>query len=131
MFTNSIKTILAAGIIAAGAAVTTTTTANAGSSFGIYIGSGHGHGIHSTRKYRQKGHRSHRFNGKRHGIRHAACGPRRALNKAYRVGVNRPHVARINHKKIVVVGYSRGYPAKVVFKRKSRGCKIIRTRGLH
>ncbi len=131
MFLNSIKTFLAVGIVATGAAVSTTSTANAGSSFGIYIGNGYGSGIHyGNRKHRNHGyHRGHGY--KRHGyVNRRACGPRRALNKAYRIGVNRPHVARINHRKIVVVGYNRGYPAKVVFKRKGHGCKIIKTRGL-
>lgn len=132
MFVNSIKTFLAVGIVAAGAAVSTPLTANAGNSFGIYIGNGHGSGINY-------GHRSHGYHGKHrgHGFKssgykkHRGCGPRRALNKAYRVGVNRPHIARINHKKIVVVGYSRGHHAKVVFKRKGHGCKVIKTRGLY
>lgn len=129
MFVNSIKTILAVGIVAAGAAVSTTSTANANSSFGIYIGNGTG--IHH-------GHRSNVNHTKKrgHGLRrnvfrnHRGCSPRRALNKAYRIGVNRPHISRINHKKIVVVGHSRGHLAKVVFKRKGHGCKVIKTRGL-
>jgi predicted NBD/HSP70 family sugar kinase len=134
MFVKSIKTFLAVGIVAAGAAVSTTGTANAGSSFGIYIGNGYGSGIH----YNNRKHRNHGYNGG-HGYRHyghgyghrRGCGPRRALNKAYRVGLNRPHIARINHRKIVVVGYNYGHPAKVVFKRKGHGCKIIKTRGLY
>lgn len=124
MFNKSIKSILAAAILATGAAVSTTTTANAGGSFGVYIGSGHGSGIHY-----QKPRVRHHYRKKRHTSRRA-CAPRRALNKAYRIGVNRPHIARINHKRIVVVGYNYGHPAKVVFKRKGHGCKIIATRGL-
>ena len=132
MFVNSIKTFLAVGIVAAGAAVSTTSTANADSSFGIYIGNGYGNGIHyGSRKHHNHGYnRGHGYKQSRYGHRRG-CGPRRALNKAYRVGVNRPHIARINHKKIVVVGYNYGHPAKVVFKRKGHGCKIIKTRGLY
>lgn len=131
MFINSIKTFLAVGIVAAGAAVSTTSTANAGSSFGIYIGNGHGGGI----QYNNRKHRNHGYNRghgyKRQGyVQRRGCAPRRALNKAYRIGLNRPHIARINHRKIVVVGYNYGHPAKVVFKRKGHGCKIIKTRGL-
>jgi hypothetical protein len=137
MFVNSIKTFLAVGIIAAGAAVSTTTTANAGSSFGVYIGNGYGSGIHHG--HRSNGHykapRKHAHQRKTHKrsgyVRHRGCSPRHALNKAYRFGVNRPHIARINHKRIVVVGYSRGHHAKVVFKRKGHGCKVIKARGLH
>jgi len=130
MFVNSIKTFLAVGIVAAGAAVSTTSTANAGSSFGIYIGNGHGGGIHyGKRKHRNHGYKNRGYRNNAHGHRRG-CAPRRALNKAFRIGVNRPHIARINHRKIVVVGYNRGHHAKVVFKRKSHGCKIIKTRGL-
>ena len=132
MFVNSIKTFLAVGIVAAGAAVSTTSTANAGSNFGVYIGNGYGSGIHyGSRKHRNHGyHRGHGY--KKHSYGHRrGCGPRKALNKAYRVGLVRPHIARINHKKIVVVGYSRGHHAKVVFKRKGYGCKVIKTRGLY
>lgn len=131
MFVNSIKTFLAVGIVAVGAAVTTTGTANAGSSFGVYIGSGHGNGVYyGNRKQRNHGYnRGHGYKKSGYGHRRG-CNPRRALNKAYRVGVNRPHIARINHKKIVVVGYNYGHPAKVVFKRKGHGCKILKTRGL-
>lgn len=126
MFVNSIKTFLAVGIVAAGAAVSTTTTANAGSSFGVYIGNGYGSGInHGSRKHRNHGYKKSGY-GHRRG-----CGPRRALNKAYHAGLARPHIARINHKKIVVVGYSRGHHAKVVFKRKGHSCKVIKTRGLY
>ena len=132
MFVNSIKTFLAVGIVAAGAAVSTTGTANAGSSFGIYIGNGYGNGIHyGKRKHHNHGyHHGHSY--KRQGYtKSRKCGPQRALNKAYRIGVNHPHIARINHKKIVVVGYNRGHSAKVVFKRKGHGCKVIKTRGLY
>lgn len=137
MFVNSIKTFLAVGIVAAGAAFSTTSTANAGSSFGVYIGNGHGSGINyghrsqgyygAPRKhgYKRKAHKRHGFIG------HRGCDPRSALNKAYRVGVNRPHIARINQNKIVVVGYNRGHHAQVVFKRKGQGCKVIKTRGLY
>jgi len=135
MFINSIKSILAVGIIASGAAITTTSTVSASSNLGIYIGSSHGNGIgFSNVKHKRHGIRRghgirkhHRFG---HRNRGRGCGPRHALNKAHRAGVNRPHVARINHKKIVVAGYSRGYPAKVVFKRGGHGCIIIKTRGL-
>ena len=123
MFMKSIKTFLAVGVVAAGAAVSTTGAANAGGNFSLYIGNGYGGGIHYGNGYRRHsyGHRHHR----------RGCGPRRALNKAYRIGVNRPHISRINHRKIAVVGYNHGFPAKVVFKRTHRGCKVIKTRGLY
>ena len=130
MFLNSIKTILAVGIVATGAAVSTISTANAGSSFGVYIGNGHGSGIHyGNRKHRNHGFKKRGYKNHAYGQRRG-CGPRRALNKAHHIGVKRPHIARIDHKKIVVVGFNRGHHAKVVFKRKGHGCKVIRTRGL-
>lgn len=124
MFGKSIKSFLTVAVVAAGAAFATANTAEAGSKFGVYIGGGHGgvyvgHGNNYRHNYRG-GHRKHR-----------ACGPRRALNKAWHMGVNRPHISRVNGRKIVVVGYNRGYRAKVVFKRGSRGCRVIRTRGLY
>lgn len=133
MFKKSIKSFVAAAIIASGAAVASTGSANAGNSFGAFVGSDHSNVIQINHvKRRSHGHK--RFHGKkvfkRKHHRRAACGPRRALNKAYRIGVNRPHVARINHKRIVVLGYNRGHPAKVVFKRSRHGCKIIKARGL-
>lgn len=135
MFIKSIKTILAAGIVATGAAVatvTTTTTANAGSNFSLFIGNGHGGGVHYKKRHKSQKHyrRGHGYKRNGYSQRGRGCGPRRALNTAYRVGVNRPHVARINNKRIVVVGYNRGHPAKVVFKRSGHGCKIIKARGL-
>lgn len=136
MFRQSIKSLLAAGIIATGAGIAATSTANAGSSFGIYIGNGHGGGIHYNqghKRYKGKHYNRHgSINRKGYGSHHQVrgCGPRHALDKAYNVGVDRPHIARINNKRIVVVGYNRGYPAKVVFKRYGYGCEIIGARGL-
>lgn len=141
MFVNSIKTFLAVGIVAVGAAISTTSTANASSSFGIYIGNGHGGGInygHRSGGHYGKHHGKYRGHGyKNHGYKRSGygqqrgCGPHQALNKAFQFGVNHPHIARINHNKIVVVGYSRGHQAQVVFKRKGHGCRVVKTRGLY
>ena len=124
MFVNSFKSILAVAVVAAGAAFSTTGSANAGSNFGVYIGGGHG-GVYVGSGYGNYGyhggHRRHRGH----------CGPRRALNKAWNMGVNRPHIKRVGGKRIVVVGYNRGHRAKVVFKRHSRHCRVLKTRGLY
>ena len=61
---------------------------------------------------------------------HARCNPGHALDKAYRMGVNNPHVTRVNQSNIVVKGYSHGNSAKVVFKRNSALCEVLDTRGV-
>lgn len=128
MFKKFFKTALALATITAGSAFAV-APANAGN-FSLHIGNGHGSGIHFSnggKRYYNHGYKIRRHVKRIKGHR---CGPRRALNKAYHLGVYDPHIARVNHKKIVVKGFSRGYPAKVVFKRSHRGCKIIKTRGL-
>lgn len=130
MFVKSAKSILAVAVVAAGAAFATTGIANAGSSFGVYIGGGHGgyHGGHGGAYYGGYGP-GYGYHG---GYRHRGhCGPRRALNKAWHMGVNRPHIKRVGGKRIVVVGFNRGHRAKVVFKRHSRHCRVLKTRGLY
>lgn len=124
MFGKSFKSVLAAVVVASTAALAPTTSANAGSNFGVYIGGGHS-GVYIGNNHRAPRYRS----GVRRG-HNGICGPRRALNKAWRMGVNRPHVARVNGKKIVIAGFNRGHRAKVVFKRGSNHCRVLRTRGL-
>ena len=121
MFTKSVKTMLAAAVVATGGAFST-SIANAGTSFGIYIGNGPAPGIH----YNHGGYNSYQA-----PRRHRKCNPRRALNKAYRMGVYNPHITRVNHRKIVVKGYSHGHHAKVVFKRDSKRCRVLKTRGIY
>ncbi len=122
MFNNTIKTILAAGIIASGASFATTTAANA-TSIGVHIG-GHGGGLYIGSGHRRHAHRHGR------GHRRGFCKPRRALNKAWNMGVNRPHIARVGPNRIVVKGFSYGHRAKVVFSRQGKRCPVIKTRGL-
>jgi len=124
MFGTSFKSILAAAVVASTASLGTAGVANAGSSFSLHIGNGYHGGYYAPRRHAPRIHRSHNRHGKR-------CGPRRALNKAWRMGINQPHIARVNGRKIVVAGYNHGYRAKVVFKRGSRNCRVIKTRGLY
>ena len=63
------------------------------------------------------------------GVR-SVGGLRRALRKAWRMGVDRPHIARIGRGRIVVKGHHDGHRAKVVFDRWSRRCEVIKVRGL-
>ncbi|MEO0327655.1 MAG: hypothetical protein AAF217_03560 [Pseudomonadota bacterium] len=73
-----------------------------------------------------------RYNGHGYGHKpHGRCHPRKALKKAWRMGVDQPHIARIGERRVVVVGYNRGHRAKVVFKRHHRKCRVIKTRGLY
>lgn len=122
---NSFKSLAAAAVVAVTAALVPTTSAQAGGKVGVYIGGGHG-GV-----YIGNGHRRHHHYSQGYRRPAGKCGPRRALNKAWRMGVNRPHVSRVNGRKIVVAGFNRGHRAKVVFKRGSRHCRVIRTRGLY
>ncbi len=124
MFSKSVKSILAAVVLASSAALAPTTSAQAGGNFGVYIGNGHS-GV-----YFNNGHRHNRYVTRGHRHR-GFCAPRRALRKAWNMGVNRPHVARVNGERIVVAGFNRGHRAKVVFKRGSKHCRVIRTRGLY
>lgn len=126
MFAKSIKSALAVAVIATGAAFAPTGSANAGGNFGVYIGDGYGSGVY----FGNGGHRRHGHYGG-HRRNRGVCAPRRALKKAWRMGVNRPHVSRVNGRKIVVAGFNRGHRAKVVFKRNSGHCRVLRTRGLH
>lgn len=133
-----------AGIVSSGASI-----ANAGN-YGVDLHLGNGAGIYFSGN---GGHNKHRRNHYRHGggsyynpynqphynqphrkkhrkyrnqRRHQVCGPRRAVNKAYRLGLNNPQIKRIKEQRIVVVGYQYGYRTKMVFKRYSN-CRLIKT----
>lgn len=137
MFGKSFKSALAIAVVAASAIFATAGNADAGGGFSLHIGNGYGGGIHIGNGY-HGGYKHHGYGGhyghkKFHG--HAGhkrfCHPRRALKKAWHLGVNRPHIKRVNRKKIVVVGYNHGHRAKVVFARKSPRCHVIKARGLY
>ncbi len=94
-----------------------------GAGFGIWFGeSGHSH-------WRgPRGGRPHNWgNGRRHNpiARAHRCSPRRALNKARRMGVRNARIGRVNHRVIKVRGRSHGYRVKIVFAR-APGCPVIR-----
>ena len=134
MLGKSVKSILTIAVVAAGATFSAANTAQAGGNFGVYFGNGHGGGIYNGNGGHRRhnyygGHRRQQFHGG-YGRRHS-CGPRRALRKAWNMGVNRPHISRVNGRRIAVVGFSHGHRAKVVFKRHSRNCRVIKTRGLY
>ena len=131
MFNKSAKSILAVFALVAGA--TFAAPASAGN-INLHIGSGHG-GIYVGNEHpyqpRYHNHRKYSHKYKNRVVHRGYCGPRRALRKAWHMGVNQPHIARLNKRKVVVVGYNRGHAAKVVFKRNSHRCKVIKSRGLY
>ena len=118
-----LKTLLVAGGLALGLSGFAATNAQAGQTaltfgspdFSITIGSG----VQPVRHW-------HRDRGFRRGV----CNPRRALRKAHRRGLNRPHVQRINRKRIVVAGWSRGERI-VMGMGRHRSCPVhfVRERG--
>jgi len=126
--------LLFAGIIALSAS----GNANAGN-IGIDLNLGNGNAIHFDgknvhyRKHKSRHHSrhyKHRRNQYHDQYRpqshRQVCGPRRAVNKAYRLGLNHPQVHRVKDRRIVVSGYQYGHRAKMVFKRHSR-CQLIKT----
>ena len=97
----------------------------------VYIGDVHHRHYRNHRRYYHDPYAGQRYYKKRrHHRQYGHCGPRRALDKAWRMGVNRPHVARIGDRRIVVKGRKRGRMAKVVFARLSSNCHVIGTHGL-
>jgi len=138
---NSLKTGTKSGaaiILASIIGLSSVSTANAGN-FGIdlYLGNGtgihyndhYGHNRHHYKQRRYKHHnkrRSHYRDQYRPRQHQQVCGPRRAVKKAYRMGLDSPRVHRVKQNRIVVSGYQYGYRAKMVFKRYSR-CHLIKT----
>lgn len=122
MLTKTLKTGLAAIVIATAAAATA-VPANAGSAqLQIEVGSRHhGHFRHGPRHGPRYGH------APRH---RAACTPREAVRKAWRIGLNRPGVRRIDNRRIVVTGFNRGHRASLVFARHTPRCRVIASRGI-
>lgn len=70
----------------------------------------------------QSGYRYDRY---RERPRHRACSPNRAVEKAWKLGVNRPRVANVGRNTITVRGFQRGYPVMVRFAR-APNCPVIR-----
>lgn len=59
--------------------------------------------------------------------RRGFCPPRRALRKAYRMGLNHPVIVRENRRVVVVDGRKRGRVVTVRFAQ-ARGCPVIAVR---
>lgn len=142
MFGTGIKTILASGFVAATMFAFSAPIANAGS-LEITIGAdgyssfrveeaGYRHGEkrgydrgHGRNNHGYRGHRGRDGRGYgRHHNRRQGCSPRRAVNKAWNMGLNRPHIHRVGGKHIVVKGRYRGSRSKIVFARYG-GCQVV------
>jgi tRNA A-37 threonylcarbamoyl transferase component Bud32 len=54
-----------------------------------------------------------------------ACTPERAMEKAWKMGINRPRVANVNRNTIAVRGFQRGHTVRVLFAR-APNCPVIR-----
>lgn len=97
------KTLLIAGSLALGFSTLSTAPAYAAGNGSLTFGAADfsitiGKGVQRNRQW------APRRNFRRHNV----CNPRRALRKAYRRGLNRPHIHRVNRNRIVVAGWSRG-----------------------
>ena len=125
MFNSLTNAVAAAAFVmvgAAGATTATTSAASAGSlHYGITIG-----GSNSVLRIgsHRHGRRSH---GRRGDYRRGRCTVRHAIRKARRLGVHHTHLARANHRRIVVRGRRHGYRARIVFANR-RHCPVIRYR---
>ena len=62
------------------------------------------------------------------GPRPRVCTPRRALNKAFDIGIRRARVVRVNRRAVVVRGFRRGLPVKARFARFGRFCPTLNVR---
>lgn len=54
-----------------------------------------------------------------------ACSPERAMEKAWKMGINRPRVSNVNRDTIAVRGFQRGHTVRVLFAR-APNCPVIR-----
>jgi len=109
MFGKRVKTLVLAAVIGIGSLAATSGQAAAGN-VDFWIGIGPGWGTH--------------YGPPR---RHSVCKPRRAVKKAVNLGVRDVRVVRRNAKRVVVKGWRRGYPVRVVFANR-RHCPVIALR---
>ena len=136
MFPKSLRTLILALVVAIGGMAASTASSNAGSGYlefgaggsGIYFSSGRGYRSHN-RRYDRYDRRNRRYNSQRRYGR-GVCAPRRALQKARRMGVRHARIARVNQRVVVVKGFRYGDRAKVKFGR-SRRCPVIAFRNIN
>ena len=135
MFPKTFRTLIIALVVAIGGMAASTASSNAGSGYvefgigdtSIHLSSGRGYRSH-RRHYDRYDRRYRRYNNHRRYGR-GVCAPRRALQKARRMGVRHAHIARVNRRVVVIKGYRYGDRAKVKFGR-SRRCPVIAFRNI-
>lgn len=114
---NSLRSTLAAVVIATGTLASSFSPALAGDpSFGFYFGS-HGGGI-------ALGFGGHGHHGGHGGYGGPACSKFEALDKAASLGVYNRKIKSVGAKNIVVKGKIGGAKVEVVMKRKSYNCAV-------
>ena len=72
-------------------------------------------------------HGAHELKARERRARHRRCGPRRALRKAWRLGLDDPRVERIRRRGVVVSGYDGRELVRIRFARDPQ-CTIMRVR---
>ncbi|MBP0438471.1 hypothetical protein [Tianweitania sediminis] len=67
----------------------------------------------------------YRYERERPRVRGRECTANRAVEKAWKLGINRPRVTRVARNTIAVRGYQRGERVRIVFAR-APNCPVIR-----
>ncbi|MCY0147934.1 hypothetical protein OEG84_09480 [Hoeflea sp. G2-23] len=121
-----LRNTLAALVVASAGVAASAPAATAGDvGFSFSIGS-----ANSAIMVRSDGRRGDRgwdrFERPRHQAR-SECKPRKALRKARNMGLNRTHIVRDNHRRVVVEGARHGRWMRVAFANQ-RHCPVISVR---
>ena len=119
-----IRNALAALVVATAGVAASAPAANAGSVGFEFSFGGPGGSISVHQSNRRGGW--NRFEGHRGQARNV-CKPRRAVNKARRMGLRRADVIRANNRRVVVQGVRHHRMVRVVFANQ-RSCPVIRVR---
>lgn len=119
---KTIKTAALSAVLGLGALAALPATAQADS---IYLGFGGGHNRPGV-EFFIGSPSGHAYRPGRHYARRD-CTPRRAVNKAERMGLRRVYVRNVNRNRIRVEGREHGDRVRVTFAR-APGCPVIRYR---
>lgn len=116
--TQKLLTYALAALVAFGGAITTASTASAGGPdvrFGIYVND------HRGGDYRRGGY----DRPPHYAPPHRGCSPRLAEGIARDMGLRRARVVDVTPRRVVVSGFDRRGPDRIVFANQ-RGCPVIR-----
>lgn len=120
---KTIKNATLSALVGLGTLAAIPATAQADS---IYFGFGGGHNRPGV-EFFVGGTKGHAYRPGRHYARRD-CTPRRAVNKASRMGLRHVYVRNNNRNRIRVEGRDRGDRVRVTFA-KAPGCPVIKIRG--